>query len=156
MMTEREARAKLDSWRLWISIAFAGIAILTIGMIYLVSAKFSQDADRRAQQKVANATQVVTCITAARSAPNVLRLLDLLGVLARNSIIANQAALKTDPKGPLSKVRKDSLRRLRPSLSTISVFRKATIKSRRTIAECRALATKLGVDIAPLLKEGPT
>lgn len=154
MMTEKEARAKLDSWRFWISIAFAGIAILTIGMIYLVSVKFSQDADRRAQLKISNSTQVVTCITAARSTPNVLRFLDLISVLTNNSIAANRAALAADPRGPLSVIRRDSLRRLRPAVPTIRLFRNATIKARRTIPECRALARKLDVNIEPLLKEG--
>lgn len=153
MMNEKEVRVRLDSWRFWISCAFGGIAILTIGMIYLVSVKFSQDADRRAQQKIANAAQVTTCIATARATPNVLKFLELIDVLASNSIAANESALKADPNGPLSEIRKESLRRLRPAIPTIKSFRESTLKSKRTINDCRILAKKLEVNIVPLLKE---
>lgn len=154
MMSERQARARLDSWRFWITMFGFGLAILTVGMIYLVSAKFSQDADRRAQLKISNGNQVTACIVAARSTPNVLRLLDFLDVLATNSITATRAALKVQPTGELVQIRKDSLARLRPALPTIKAFREATVMSRRTIPECRTLATKLDTDIEPLLQEG--
>lgn len=153
-MTQAQARRRLDSWRFWISVAFAGIVILFGCVIYLVSNKFSEDADRRTQAALANTTQVASCITSARSAPNVLHLLDFLDVLANNSIISNESALKAQPTGPLVKTRKDSLRRLRPALPTIEAFRLATERGQRTISDCKALASKLDVDINPLLKEG--
>lgn len=156
MMSERQARARLDSWRFWITMFGFGLAILTVGMIYLVNAKFSQDADRRAQQKIANTAQVSTCVASARSTPGVLRVLDLLDVLTTNSILSNKGALKADPNGPLSDVRKKSLERLRPALPAIKEFRTATKAGQRMISDCRALAAKLAVDIEPLLKEGKT
>lgn len=155
-MNHHEVRDELDSWKIWVMVAYAGIVLLFIATIYLVSSKLSQDADRRAQTKIANATQVTTCIVSARSTPNILKFLDLIDVLASNSIIANRAALAADPNGPLADIRKDSLHRLRPAASTIKSFREATLRSRRTISDCKALAKKLDVEIAPLLREGKT
>lgn len=147
-------RVKLDSWRFWISVAFAGIVVLFGCVIYLVSVKFSEDADRRTQAALANTTQVTSCITSARSSPQILKLLDFLDVIANNSIAANTAALKAQPTGPLVKVRQDSLRRLKPALPTIKAFRDGTTAGQRTIESCKALAKQLNVDIKPLLKGG--
>lgn len=161
------ARVQLDSWRFWIGVAYAGIVLLFVCILVLFSKQINSQAREReraaadvaaatAQAKIANAAQVGSCVTAWRTAPNVLRILDLLDVLASNSIIANTAALQQDPGSPLTDVRKASLRRLAPAPGTIRVFRDATLKDKRTLTECRALAKKLGVDIESFIrpKEG--
>lgn len=157
------ARIRMDSWRFWMMAAFAGIVLLFICVLVLFAKQQNANARERgrtqvakseavAQAKIANSNQVGACVAAWRSAPNVLRILDVLDVLAGNSIIANQQALQQDPGSPLTPIRKASLRRLQPAPRTIEAFRGAVKKDQRSLGECRALARKLHVDIEPFLK----
>lgn len=160
------AQVRLDSWRVWMMVAFAGIVLLFICVLVLFAKQQNANARERdrtqaaktealAQAKIANSNQVGACVAAYRSAPNVLRILDVLDVLAGNSLMANRDALKREPDSPLTPIRRASLKRLGPAPHTIQVFRDATIKDQRTLAECKALATKLHVDIEPFLKPKP-
>lgn len=156
-------RVNMDSWRLWMMVAFAGIVLLFICVLVLFAKQTNANARERerisadkvaaaTQARIANNNQVQSCVASYRSSPNVLRILDLLDVLANNSIAANTAAREQDPNSPLDEVRKQSLIRLRPAPRTILTFRLAVKKDQRTKKECEALAKKLHVDIRPLLK----
>lgn len=147
----KQTRVRLDSWRFWMVVAYVGLAIILGCVIYLFSKQSQDESDRRAAAKVANTAQVTSCISSYRQAPNTLRVLDLLDVLADNSIQANEEALKADPTGPLAQIRKNSLLRLKPAVPTIRLFRETTILNQRTLKQCQELAFKLDVPIGPLL-----
>lgn len=110
-------------------------------------------AERAADKKAANTTQVARCYQQIRDAPAVLRILDLVDVLASNSIDANRQALEISPlDDPLRAVRKDSLRRLVPARRDLRRFvarSKASVPDKQ---ECDQLAQALDVDTSKLGK----
>jgi hypothetical protein len=149
----RNARVKLDSWRFWIGVAYFGLVLLFVCILVLFSKQSDANARERTKLATANSASVGACVSAWRSAPNVLRILDLLDVLAYNSIKANRAAIEQDPMSPLTPIRRASLKRLAPAPQTIEVFRRGTKKDQKTLAECKMLAAKLHVNIKAFLTQ---
>lgn len=137
----------------WVRAA-AVIVILSFSLSgYTFVQQSRVQAERAADKKAANTTQVARCYQQMRDAPAVLRILDLVDVLASNSIHANRQALAiASPDDPLSAVRKASLARLVPARRELRAF---VARSREAVPnekECERLAQSLDVDTSKLGK----
>lgn len=142
----------------------AVLVFVSLGLSAWTFVRQSQADTIRAADKKSQATsQVATCFQQAKSAPDVVKILDqfssqadLIDTLATNSIIANTQAIEATPGDPLNKVRRESLARLVPARSKLRATRPAlttfTNKTRAnspTQKSCSELAAKLGVDPTP-------
>ncbi len=105
---------------------------------------------RVADKKAQSISQVSQCFTSVKNAPQVLRILGIVDILATNSIKANQAAIEADPGSPLTKTRQDSLDRLEPARNSLRAFIRRTAENAPTTQTCTKLAADLGVDPANL------
>lgn len=104
------------------------------------------DAVRTADEKARAVSQVESCRQQVASLPRVLRILELVDVLATNSILANQQALETSPPtDALTPIRQASLRRLLPARADLRRYVKETKHRAPTRASCNRLADELGV-----------
>lgn len=135
----------------------AGCAVVVVISLALsvitIVRQSNADAVRSADQKARAVSQVSGCYQQVESVPKVLRILNLIDGLATNSILANQAALKSSPPDdPLVLVRKESLERLIPARADLRTYITQTEKQAPTKTTCLALAKKLGVDRSAITK----
>ena len=108
-----------------------------------------------ADRKSASTAQVNQCYVSVRNAPAVFRILDLIDVLATNSIIANTQALATsEPNDPLTNIRRQSLERLLPARAQLRTFGAEAKVQTPTVSACHKLAQQLGVDDRKLRPKG--
>ncbi len=94
---------------------------------------------RVADKKAQSISQVSQCFTSVKTAPQVLRILGIVDILATNSIKANRA-----------KTRQDSLDRLEPARNDLRSYIRRTAENAPTAQSCAQLAADLGVDPAKL------
>ncbi|MDQ3671682.1 MAG: hypothetical protein M3364_04485 [Actinomycetota bacterium] len=142
---ERTLRGILDNWHFWMFVAFVGIALTLVWVVALNQRTARQEAGRVAEQRAENVARVEKCFSDLAQAPALHRILAALEQGFRNQLGAAQAALEADPGGPLRKVRRDSIRHNRAALADIRDYM-ATVQARTpTRAECRSLASGLGV-----------
>ncbi len=104
------------------------------------------DTVRAADRKAQSIAQVSQCFQSVKNAPQVLRILGIVDILATNSITANQEALAAQPTGPLAETREDSLKRLIPARNDLRAFIRRTAEQAPTAKSCMKLAARLGVD----------
>ncbi len=125
----------------------AMIVALSLGLSAWTFVRQSQaDTVRAADKKSQSTTQVGQCFQQVKNAPQVLRILGIVDILASNSIIANQQALEAQPTGDLAKTRQDSLERLIPARNDLRAFIRRTAENAPTKQTCNELAANLGVD----------
>lgn len=129
----------------------AWVVVGSLGLSAWTFVRQSQaDTVRAADKKSQSTTQVGQCFQQVKTAPQVLRILGIVDILASNSIIANQQALEAQPTGPLAKTRRDSLARLEPARNDLRQFIRRTAENAPTRQSCTALARTLGVDPSKL------
>lgn len=142
----QRARRKLDNWRLWMVIAYVGLAACIVFLYALQRNQAQADAERAAARESQAATEVSRCLQQVTSAPQVARVLRVIDLVVTNSILANEAALEADPDSDLTPVRQASLARLRPGRVELRKFIEATEEAAPTMKDCRELAVSLGID----------
>jgi len=132
--------------------------VRTLGVIVVASfalsgwavVKQSQaSAERAADRKASNTSQVARCFQQVRDSPDVLQTLNLLDNLATNSIIANRQALKADGDPELRRIRQQSLGRLIPARASLRKLIARSSSTVPTMRSCEQLASGLHVNPEP-------
>lgn len=136
-------------------VRFLGVIVIISFALsgYTVVRQSQAAAERAADKKAANTSQVARCYQQVRDSPDFLRILDLLDALATNSIIANREALKLGGDDPLRAIRRSSLRRLVPARKNLRRFVERANASVPTLRSCDRLASSLDVSPAPFRKK---
>ncbi len=106
-------------------------------------------AERAADKRAANTSQVARCYQQVRDSPDVLKILSLIDTLATNSILVNREALELGGDDPLRPIRRSSLRRLVPARKTLRAFIDRSTGTVPTLKSCDQLAASLQVDPKP-------
>lgn len=126
-----------------------GIVVLTAFTVSIWVLVQQRDivAERTAERKARETSDVAQCFEQVANAPRVSRILNLIGVLADNSIAANRAALTvSSPDDPLRTVREQSIARLIPARADLREFIRLVDEQTPTKAKCVELADRLGVE----------
>ena len=125
------------------------LSVAAFGLAGYTVVKQSQaEAERQAERKAADASQVAACYDAVVRQPIFESALVTLEVLARNSVDANRTAIRVDPDSPLDAVRRRVLDRVEPRLPDLSLLVEQTQATSRTIPDCDELGRALDVDTA--------
>lgn len=144
---EVRARHFLDNWKLWVGIAYFGMATMVVALFFLNRDISREQAKSAAESRSQSVAAVNNCYEAIRNAPSVRGLLAAIELAPRNSIEANEAAIAaSDPGDPLIAVRKASVVRSQKALATVQRSRRKYEKTIPSQAKCDALATKLDVE----------
>lgn len=128
------------------------IVVVSLGLSAWTFVRQSNaDAIRQADRKAQSTTQVGQCFQQVKNAPQVMRILEIVDILASNSITANKQALDASDAGdPLRATRIASLKRLVPARNDLRAFIRRTAEQAPTTKQCNQLADELGVDPAKL------
>ncbi len=117
---------------------------------YAVVRQSQASAERAADRKASNTSQVARCFQQVRDSPDVLKTLNLLDTLATNSIIANRQALEVASDPELRRIRQQSLARLLPARVSLRKLIARSSSTVPTMASCEQLASGLHVNPDPL------
>lgn len=154
----QEAQAKafqyFDNWKFWVSISYFAIVACIVSLYVLFGRQADEAARRQATQTAAASQQVSQCVNAVRNRPDLLRLLNLIGGLADNSIRNTKAARTAQPDSPLDELRAHSIAVLSKQKQAVTKFINATNKSTPTHEKCVVLARKLRVPLLPSDDQG--
>ncbi len=144
---ERPLREFLSDWHFWVSIAYIGLAFLTVWLYVLNGREARAGALRAAAIKSAATSQVSTCFTAVRNAPVTHGFVLAQAAIVDNGILGNESALaRARPDDPLNPVRRASLARLRAAKANARSLRALIESSTPSRAKCVTLAKKLKID----------
>lgn len=138
--------ARSRSVTFWLRIMGIVVIACFALVIWTIVRQSQAEAVRSADLKAQAVSEVSACFERVQNAPRVVRILDLVDLLATNSILANEAALIAEPEGELAPIRRDSLERLRPARADLRGFIASTKQSAPSMKDCRDLAVRLGVD----------
>lgn len=151
-----------------LSLAVIGLAVWNVSLVQstneikeknikadakITAIAIARAAEKRAAKQAANTSRVTGCINAARTGPDLLKVLNLMAVLARNQVDGSRKAVASEPGSPLNPQRLKALQRSLEALDSLRRFGLSTKKQIRTMEECTALAKKLGVNIKTLRQE---
>lgn len=146
MTLETPLRERLDNWRLWVGVAYFGLAAVVVSLFFLNRDISQQQAESAAKARSAAATQVRSCADAVRNKPDVDGLLDAIRFNIADRITVNVAANKAAaPDDPLVGVRQSSLDRLHQKLDALDAFIAKVDKRTPTKRECNQMAVRLDV-----------
>lgn len=142
---ERKARNFLDDWRVWMGIAYLGLALLIVWLFFLNRDIAREQAARAATSRATAVTSLDNCYRMVDNNPDLLAIIDAVALTAQNSITSSLAALAIDPHGQLAPVRRASIKRSQMALAAASKFRSQILRTTPTEERCRALAERLGL-----------
>ena len=136
-------------------VRFLGVIVIISFALsgYTVVRQSQAAAERAADKKAANTSQVARCYQQVRDSPDVIRILSLIDTLATNSIVVNRQVLATDTQDTLRPIRQASLKRLVPARKTLRVFIARATGQMPTLKSCDQLASSLDVNPAPFRKK---
>ena len=144
---ESSIRERLDNWRLWVGVAYFGLAAVVVALFFINRDISRQQADSAAKARSASATQVRSCVDAVRNKPDVDGLLDAIRFNIADritvTVAANEAAAADDP---LTNVRASSLTRLHDKLDKLDAFIAKVNDRTPTRSECNEMAVDLGLN----------
>lgn len=144
---EARFRRVFGDWRFWTVILVVAVSWLSIWSLHLTLQQADENASRIASQKAQAQTEVTNCFQGVANGPKLVKLGNGLVAIADNSIKANTAALAASSVDEnLNKIRRDSLRRLRPAKANFKAFVKSLKEATPTVTKCKKLAFALHVD----------
>lgn len=155
-MTRTEhARTILSDWRFWVGVAYFGIAATVVGLFILFNRTAREEASRAAGARAAASTQVGQCFTSVKNGPVTRGFLASNAAVIENQILANQAAIETQPTSPLNGIRERSLVRLQKAKTNAGELRDLIAAQIPTLRKCVRLARMLHVDARRYTKGNP-
>jgi hypothetical protein len=144
---ERNAREIMSDWRFWMGVAYAGIILTVVALVFLFSKIAHEEASRTATARAGAATQVGQCFTSVKNAPVTEGFIDAHEAIIVNGLIANRASLNASPlNDPLHQIRLKSILRLEKAQRNVTQLRKLIRAATPTRKKCIDLAHTLGVD----------
>lgn len=150
--TEHE-RSVLSDWRFWVGVAYFGIAATVVGLFILFNRTAREEATRAATAKSAAITQVGQCFTAVKNGPVTKGFIAANAAVIENQILANQAAILTQPGSALTRIREQSLVRLQRAKANSEALSRLLDKAIPTRKKCVRLARMLHVDASRYTKQ---
>lgn len=147
MTKEQRWRYRLDNWRVWVGIAYFGIALMIVALFFLNRDVTREQTARAATQRAAAVAQLENCYRQVDNNPDLVAIIDAVRLNAENSLTTAKAALAVDPSGPLAQVRRDGIDRARLAIAAAHEFREQILSSTPTLTSCNSLAISL--DLPP-------
>jgi hypothetical protein len=151
-VTEEDVRHFLDNWKVWMGVAYFGLAALVVWLFFLNQTVAKETAARAATQKAGAVSQRDNCYRQIDNNPDLIAIINAVGQNSRNSILSAKAALKLEPTGPLVAVRLGTIARAQAAIAAAEKFQHQILKTTPTVRKCDELALRLG--LAPREKEG--
>lgn len=167
-MPDRIAAKISRKARWWMATAFvlgtALLLILGVGLTLdqrneIAALKAAAVAEEAAKKTSENTSAVVSCLSGVYNIPDFLAALNGLDIVLTNQILAAETAIAIDPDDPLTANRRATLRRAMRAQAGLARLisgedgQGGIVRQRRSLKQCRALASKLGVEFDPLVRQ---
>lgn len=149
---ERNAREYLSDWRVWMGVAYFGLAMTVVALWILFGRTAHEEALRTSSARASAATQVGQCFTSRKNAPIIEGFLRAHETLIDNSVRVTRESLGLGRTDPLHKIREQSLKRLLAAKRNAELLARRITKATPTKAACVRLARRLNVDPSRYLK----
>jgi hypothetical protein len=145
---EFRVRNFLNDPRVWVGIAYFGLAAVVVALYVAFGRIAKEDASRAALERANAVAAVNSCFTALKQAPVVDGFIDSVELLISDEILTTKQVLAAEAPGdPLRAARQKSLVRLNVAKGNADVLRELIDKTTPTKEKCMRLALRLNVDV---------
>jgi hypothetical protein len=140
---ERRLRVRLDDWRFWVGVAYAGVVLSIVAILFVDQRLNRESANRAATERATQVAQVHNCFQSANERPHLLGTLDAVQLNIQNSIDTLKEYLVASPSGPLVGARRSALKRNYVALKHIDALKREVKDAYPTVAACKKLQKTL-------------